>query len=213
MQVRKNKAIRTIILLALAAFLLYQSIYIRKLSDVKSNVAAKLDTGAFAKKLWDEKFPAKLDGAISLDNLVEAVSADPDFAFEEFTNALAIGNYRYALVKLDGVVKEVREDECLIATTVADSMLMVKVATEFIFGNALRDASALIAVKDYPNSDDLNGISESLNKIVRTNVIPPFKQSVKNGDKVAIVGAIEINKEHIHWQGSEIIPVRLQITN
>lgn len=213
MQVRKNKAIRTIILLALAAFLLYQSIYIRKLSDVKSNVAAKLDTGAFAQKLWDEKFPAKLDGAISLDNLVEAVSADPDFAFEEFTNALAIGNYRYALVKLDGVVKEVREDECLIATTVADSMLMVKVATEFIFGNALRDASALIAVKDYPNSDDLNGISESLNKIVRTNVIPPFKQSVKNGDKVAIVGAIEINKEHIHWQGSEIIPVRLQITN
>ena len=38
-----------------------------------------------------------------------------------------------------------------------------------------------------------------------------FKQTIKRNDKVNLVGALEINKEHIHWQGIELLPVRLQI--
>jgi len=211
--VKISNIIRTIILLSIAVLVVYNSVYFKKLSDVKNSGAAKFDPASFAKKLWDDELPAKMDSAISLSYLMQAISSQQDKAFDAYTNALAIGNYRYALVKLNGVVKEVSEDECLVETQVADSILIVKLATEFVFGNALRDASELVAVKDFPNTDDLNGISESLNKIVRSSVVPPLKQSVKSGDKLSVVGAIEINKEHIHWQGSEIIPVRLQITN
>ena len=90
-------------------------------------------------------------------------------------------------------------------------MVTVKVATEFIYGNAIRDASGLVEVKDFPNTMDLNNISEELNKTVRKTVLPPFKTAVKKGDKIIVTGAIEIHKEHIKWNELEIIPVQLQI--
>jgi len=52
-----------------------------------------------------------------------------------------------------------------------------------------------------------------MNKMVRTTVLAPFKQRIRQGDKVNIVAAVELNKEHIKWNGLELIPVRLQIVN
>lgn len=210
---KKTKTIRTIAFIAVAIFLAYQSVYFRKLSVVKSGTGNSFDPAAYAKGIWESKMPGKIDSAISLPDLMQAITNNPDSGFEELTNALAIGNYRYALVKLTGTVKQVGEDDCLISTQVADSALDLKLATEFIFGNAIRDASGLVSVLDFPNTDNLNGISESLNKIVRTAIVPPFRKNVKVGDKLSMVGALETNMAHIHWQGAEIIPVRLQIIN
>ena len=90
-------------------------------------------------------------------------------------------------------------------------MIHIRLATEFIYGNAIRDASGLVEVKDFPNTADLNAISEELNKIVRTAVIPPVKGKIKKGNRLSMVAALELNKEHIHWQGVELYPVRIQI--
>ena len=92
-----------------------------------------------------------------------------------------------------------------------DSILQAKLATEFIYGNAVRDASRLVQVKDYPNTTDLNSISEALNKIVRTEVLPVFKPSIKKGNNVSVVAAVELNKEHIHWKELELQPLRITI--
>ena len=88
--------------------------------------------------------------------------------------------------------------------------MTVKLATEYVYGNAIRDASALVDVKDFTNTTDLNSISEELNKTVRTTVLPPFKKHVKKGDKIEVTGAVEINKEHINWK-LELFPVRIKI--
>jgi predicted lipoprotein len=69
----------------------------------------------------------------------------------------------------------------------------------------------LVQVKDFPNTNNLSSISEELNKIIRSAVLPSFKQAVKKGDKVNVIAAVEINAAHIHWQGIELLPVRLQI--
>jgi predicted lipoprotein len=155
--------------------------------------------------------PAKMDSAVQLSVLIDAISKDSEVAINKYTNALAIGNYRYALVKLEGTVTDVNEDEVLLSVKLNDSLLIVNLATEFVYGNAVRDASALVQVKDFPNTNNLSSISEELNKIIRSSVLPSFKSSVKKGSIVNVVAAIEINKEHIHWQGIELLPVRLQI--
>jgi predicted lipoprotein len=80
-----------------------------------------------------------------------------------------------------------------------------------VYGNAIRDALGLVQVKDYPNTADLSSISEVLNKIVRTEVLPSFKTVVKKGNNISVVAAVELNKEHIHWQGLELLPVRIII--
>lgn len=197
----------------LVALLAYKSVYFKKLSEVKNNATEKFDAVAFTKKLWDEKLPAKLDSAIELTVLIKAIAVDPNAAFERYSNAMAVGNYRYAMVKTTAEVVQVNEDDLLLKVPFADSLLAVKVATEFVYGNAIRDASKLLQVKDFPNTTDLTSISEELNKTARTVVLIPFKKVVKKGDQVTVTGAIEINKAHINWNELEIIPVRLQIKN
>jgi predicted lipoprotein len=191
----------------------YNSVYFKKLSEVKDTRAEKFDANSFTKKLWEEKLPAKMDSAIDLTMFITAIGTQPQDAFNKYTNALAIGNYRYAMVKTAGKVVELNEDDFLLQLPFADSMLKVRIATEFIYGNAIRDASGLVQVKDFPNSADLSGISEEFNKTVRTQVLIPFKKLVKTGDSISVTGAIEINKAHINWTEPEIIPVRLQIIN
>lgn len=208
-----NKYIKYSLLLVVFALLAYKSVYFKKLSEVKSNTTEKFDAAAFTKKLWEEKLPDKLDSAIELTALIKAINTGPDEAFEKYTNAMAVGNYRYAMVKADAEVLQVNEDDALIELPFADSLLKIKVATEFVYGNAIRDASNLLQVKDFPITTDLNSISEELNKMVRTVVLTAFKKTIKKGDKVTVTGAIEINKAHINFSEPEMIPVRLQIKN
>jgi predicted lipoprotein len=210
---RLNKYIKYSLLLVVVALLAYKSVYFKKLSEVKAGITEKFDAVVFTRKLWDEKLPVKLDSAVELTTLIKAITADPNAAFEKYTNAMAVGNYRYAMVKTAGEVVQVNEDDLLLQLPFADSLLNVKVATEFVYGNAIRDASKLLQTKDFSNTTDLSNISEELNKTVRTVVLAPFKKVVKKGDKLAVTGAIEINKAHINWNEPEIIPVRLQIKN
>jgi len=210
---RLNKYIKYSLLLVVIALLAYKSVYFKKLSEVKASTSEKFDAIAFTKKLWDEKLPVKLDSAIELTTLIKAITADPNAAFEKYTNAMAVGNYRYAMVKATAEVVQVSEDDLSLQLPYADSLLNIKVATEFVYGNAIRDASQLLQVKDFSNTTDLSNISEELNNTVRTDVLGPFKKAVKKGDKLVVTGAIEINKAHINWNEPEIIPVRLQIKN
>lgn len=208
-----NKYIKYSLLLAVILLLAYNSVYFKKLSEVKAVAPDKFDAGSFTKKLWDEKLPARLDSAVDLAALITAIQAQPQDALNKYTNALAIGNYRYAMVKTAGEVVELNEDDLLLQLPFSDSLLKVRIATEFIYGNAVRDASGLVEVRSFPNTTDLSGISEELNRTVKKTVLAPFKKLVKKGDKVAVTGAIEINKAHINWTEPEIIPVRLQIIN
>jgi predicted lipoprotein len=207
-----NKYIKYSLLLVVVALLAYKSVYFEKLSVRKNNAEVSFDAVGFSKKLWEEKMPVKLDSAIDLSQLITAIDKEGETAINKYTNALAIGNYRYALVKLNATVTNVKEDEVILSIK-HDSLLTVNLATEFIYGNAIRDASGLVQVKDFPNTADLNGISEELNKIARTTVLPTFKTSVKNGDNINVIAAVELNKEHIHWSNMELLPVRIQVVN
>ena len=206
-----NKYIKYLLLIVVIGLVAYKSVYIKKLSEIKAAIDEKFDAVVFSKKLWEEKLPARVSDAVDLSIFIKAVQANPADAFSKYTNALDIGNYRYALIKAEGIVTNINEDDITLQTKMGDSLMIVKLATEFIYGNAIRDASGLVDIKDFPNTMDLNNISEELNKMVRKTVLRQFKAAVKKGDKVIVTGAVEIHKEHIKWNELEIIPVQLQI--
>lgn len=206
-----NKAVKYLLVIAVTGFAGYNAVYIRKLDGVKKNTAQKFDAAAFSKKLWNEQMPAKISGAVDLPVFIQAVTVEKEAAFKKYSNALGIGNYRYALIKTTALVTAVNEDEVMVQLPVADSVITATLATEYIYGNAIRDASALVDVKDYPNTADLNSISEEMNAVVRSSVLPVFKKAVKKGDRVIVIAAVELNKEHIKWSGLELLPVSLQI--
>ena len=206
-----SRYIKYLLLIAVIGLVAYKSVYVKKLSGMKVATDEKFDAVAFSKKLWEEKLPAKLGSSVELTTFITTAQANPADAFSKYANALGIGNYRYALIKAEGIITVINNDDITLQVRLGDSLMTVKMATEFIYGNAIRDASGLVDVKDFPNTMDLNNISEELNKMVRKSVLPPFKAAVRKGDKVIVTGAIEIHKEHIKWNELEIIPVQLQI--
>jgi len=206
-----NRYIKYLLLIVAIGLVAYKSVYVKKLSDMKVATDEKFDAVAFSKRLWEEKLAARLSNAVELETFIKTAQINPVDAFSKYTNALGIGNYRYALIKVEGLITDINEDDIMLQVKLGDSLMTTQLATEFIYGNAIRDASGLVDVKDFPNTMDLNNISEELNKMVRKTVLPPFKAAVRKGDKVIVTGAIEIHKEHIKWNELEIIPVRLQI--
>src|SRR4030095_7979835 len=203
--------IKYILILLIIVLVGYKSVYIKKLSAVKNTSAANFDAVAFSQKLWDEKLPSRLDSAMDLKDLTSAIKANPEEAFLKHTNALGIGNYRYGLIRVTGVASVINDDDIVLEVANADTTMRVKLATEYIYGNAIRDASKLVDIRDFTNTADLNNVSEELNKKVRNSILPPFKKQVKQGDRIEATGAIEFNKEHIRFNDIELIPVRLKI--
>jgi predicted lipoprotein len=206
-----NNTIKYILILLAVGLVGYKSVYFKKLSGVKKKTDKKFDAATYSKKLWEERLPAKLDSAIELTTLIKAIEANPADAFAKYSDAIGIGNYRYSLVKVSGVAAVINEDEITVQVNHADSLLITRLATEYVYGNAIRDASSLVDIKDFTNTADLNSISEELNKTVRTTLLPSFKKQVKQGDKIEITAAVEFNKEHISFSNLELIPVRLKI--
>ena len=189
----------------------YHSVYVKKLSDLGNDAKRQFNSVTFSQNLWTRDMPKKIDSAVGIVAFIGAMNEDKTAALKKYTNSLDIGNYRYALVKTDALVSEVHEDDVSILITAGDSTITGTLATEFIYGNEIRDASGLINIKKFVNISDLNSISAQLDKIVRSTVIPPFKKRVKKGDRLAIVAAIQINQQHLDWDNLKLIPVRIKI--
>lgn len=206
-----KKVFKYLVLFIIIVLVGYKSVYFKKLSDTNTSVDNTFDATAYSKKLWEEKFPGKLDSAIQLTTLIDMIRADPDRAFAQNTSSMSIGNYRYALVKVPVVIDKINTDDINVhLQTGADTTLQMILATEYIYGNSVRDASALVNINDFTNTTDLNNISEELNRIIRRSVLPSFKQTIKEGEKAEITGAIELNKEHINFNELELIPIRIK---
>ena len=198
-------------LAALAILLLaYHSVYFKKLDEVKAaRMAATFDAATYAREFWERKLTPNLASAVDIDTLLTTLNADTSRAFNKWSHALGIGNLRYFLVRGSGTITAINEDDISVALTGLPNQRM-KIATEFIFGNAVRDASGMIDINDFSNTMDFNNVSAEINKIIRVRVLPELKKA-KTGDRMAFTGAIELNKAHVNLSTIEAIPVNVVI--
>lgn len=188
----------------------YHSVFFRKLDEVRAEKSKKaFDPAEYAKGFWEKKLLPNLDQGIGLSELIDLLLMEPDKAFEDYSHALGIGNIRYFLVKGKAHVTEVREDEILVNLN-GPEPISFRIATEFIFGNAVRDASGLISINEFNNTMDFNNVSAEINQLIRTEVIPAIKDKVKVGDGLVFYGAIELNKQHLDLTDLELIPIRIE---
>jgi predicted lipoprotein len=186
----------------LGAVMLYFSIEIRPLDEVKKG-SQKFDAKVFAKEFYDKTLSKSFDKAIEINTLVAMIQADKNKAFKEYSNAVSIGNIRNFLVKGEGKITKINESDMIILS----NGLSIKIATEYIYGNAIRDASGQFDIKPFTNTEDINNIAAEINRIVRNSVIPNFKKQVKIGDKISFIGAIELNQEHTKTENIEVYPI------
>jgi len=192
--------------------LAFNSVYFKKLSDVKAS-SSIFDAKAYARNYFDTKLTPSIKDAIEINRLLWLLENNREQAFDKYSHALGIGNIRYFLVKGQGQVVSVNENDVSILARADTNQTALKMATEFVFGNAIRDASGKIDINEFANTMDFNNVSAEINKIVRAEVLPQFKANVKKGDSLQFAGAIELNQEHLNTNDIEVIPVQVKITN
>lgn len=200
------KYLKYALIAATFVFVGYNSIEIKPLNEVKK-AGQKFDATAYAREYLIKIKQSGDNKAVEIRELVSMLELDKIKTFDQLSYAVSIGNIRHFLVKGEGVVSKINEDD--IVLIVKDKT--VHIATEFIYGNSIRDAAGLFDIKQFTNNTDVNNIASEINKIVRTEVVPPFKQKVKIGDKVSFMGALEMNQEHIQLDNFEILPIDLKI--
>jgi len=197
------------IILVIALFVVgYNSVYFRKLDEVKASLIAKeFNAAQYAQSFWANKLGPHLNRAIDITQLTGKLSTDADKTFNTYSHALGIGNLRYFLVKGKGTITAINEDDVMVLLHTDSGQQTIKLATEYIFGNAVRDATGMINVNEFNNTMDFNNVSAELNKIIREKVLPLLKQTAREGKEIAFTGAIELNKEHLDLSNIEVIPV------
>jgi predicted lipoprotein len=206
------KAVKYTITFIIVAFILYNSVYFKKLDEVKTSKAATVfNAEQYAEHFWNMKLMPDLDRAIDLPGLISLLSTDPSGAFGKYSHALGIGNLRYFLVKGKATITSVNEDDVSLQLQNGNDAQHVTIATEYIFGNAVRDATGLININEFRNTMDFNNVSAEINKIIRAKVLPSFKANAKKGNIIRFVGAIELNREHFNLSRIEIVPVSIDI--
>lgn len=192
----------------------YHSVYFQKLDEVKAvRTSGEFNSAQYAHTFWNDKLIPNLNQAVELQQLLQMLQSDPEKAFDAHSHALGIGNLRYFLVKGTAKITSVNEDELISSLEPDGDQQFLRIATEFIFGNAVRDATGLISINEFSNTMDFNNVSAEINKIIREEVLPGIKAQVKNGDQVAFIGAIELNKEHLDLTEIEVIPIEFSIQN
>ncbi len=203
-----KKWIFKILFVIVIGFLLYNSVYFETLSEKKATVTEEVfDAASFAKDIMDNKIDEPQ--AITIVDFLNAAEGNFDILMESEGKRLGVSNERYFMLEGEGAILEIEEDDIILqiedkATT------KIKIATGFIYGNTLRDASGLVSISDYANTMDFNNISIEMNKQVRDKILPPFIEKMKVGSHVKFKGALKI---HItNFDGNlRIIPVRLTL--
>lgn len=198
--------------IVVVALVVYNSFYFKKLDEVKAGVVS-FDAAKYAEKFWTERLTPQIEKSIETGSLLTLLHTDKNKAFADHAHALGIGNVKYFLVQGTGTVTSVAENQVLVELESENEKPEVAIATEYVFGNAVRDASGMIDINAFSNSMDFNHVSAELNKIIRDKVIPPFRSKVKTGDKIKFSGAIELNQEHLDIRSIEVIPIDLKILN
>ena len=203
-----KQIIKYIVVIVVVAFVAYNSVYFKKLDEVKAAAPKEFNAKVYARNYLDSKLKPSVSNLTGIDTLINQIKTNKATAFATYSHALDIGNIGYFMTKGQEVVTVIDESDVTILTSGKQT---IKIATEYVFGNALRDAPGIIKVNDFRITADLNSISAEVNKIIREEVVPPFKSKVKKGDKVDFAGAFELNKEHLNMDNIEIIPFELVI--
>ncbi len=191
--------------------ILFLSLDIRKLEEFKAeNSAEVFNAKAYANDFFESKLPVAVEKAPEILPLVEMLENEPRQAFENYGQKLGIAKTWYFMVKGEGIIDSTGEEN-LYVTVGPD--FQTRVATAFIFGNAIRDGSGAVDIDEFLNMTDFNNVSIEINNVVKNEVVPPVKMIAEPGMMLEFAGAFEIDEDEIDVQSIRIIPVALNLTD
>jgi predicted lipoprotein len=205
-----KKPIKYIIIALILGISVYNSIYIKKLDEVK---AEKTNATFNAKTYASDFINSKVETLSSLNasKFLNDIETNVTQYSEANGNKLGISNNYYFIIDGDAKVESVEEENVVIS--LLDNNQKLKIATDFIFGNDIREGANMANIGDFQNTMDYNNISVKLNNMVRETIIPPFIKKVQQGDIIYFKGAVKVNTKKTNLDDLRVMPLILKIKN
>lgn len=225
-----KKVYKYIIAVVLLLILVYFSVDIRNLEEVKQHQQrAQFNPSEYARDFWDNRLSQVLDQAVDVSELIELFNTNMPEAIERYGKAPGVSRVYAYLLEGEGRIVNIGED--FIDVSISQPWLTadVRIITGYyVSGNAVRDASGLVDVSLFSDTMKFNQISSEINKIVVQEVITPFLESNPAIDhKLIFLGATQVaqdaTEEHLFGQtvGNvsgenelqfiKVIPIRLEL--
>lgn len=202
-----NKTLKYITSFAAVILLLCFSLDIQKLDEHKAETSTETFNAAiYAQIFWEKDLPQCINKAIDLSYLRTLLQSNPEKAFDDIGHKLGISKTHYFFVKGKGRISRI-DAEYLLLTLENNTSVML--ATDFIFGNAVRDGSGKVDINQFVNMTDFNEVSVALNKMVKQSVVTPLKREAHVGRVIEFAGAIEVNEENMDLEHIRVIPVSI----
>lgn len=172
-------------------------------------VAAAFDPVAVVDALWTDELREAAGAAVPLPELLTALRADPAAAAANYGRRLGLSGTSAYWVSGRGVITGVDGKAVEIAVDGAGD---TRIAIRFgpVFGNAIRDGSALVDVSDFANTRDFNALSVEINRRVESEVLPALADGASVDRVVAFTGGVEIPQGDTLPATLEIVPYRVE---
>ena len=206
-----HKILKYILIVLAVLAVVFFSLKIENLEEYNAlNSSEIFDATDYAQNFWDKNIPQASENAVEISEFLNLIKTMPDETLSKFGKVLGISKTHYFMLKGKGVIESV-EEEFLTVKTVKNEP--IQIATDFIFGNAVRDGSGHVSINDFLNMTDFNNVSVAINKLVKKNVVSKIKGNAKPLQTIEFIGACEISEENIDLQNIRIIPVSAKLGN
>ncbi len=208
-KIKMKKPIKRIVITVIIVLAGYNAVFFEPLD--KKNAAANV--GVFDPIQFVDSFmeaEVKNVSATEANELIASLTLDLVRVSTEKGRKMGVSNDYYFMVEGNGVVQAIEEENVLLSLIGSDNN-EIRIATDFIFGNTIREATAIANIGDFQNTMDFNTISVALNDKVRTTIVPPFIKNVKVNDSVYFKGGIKVNTKNPTIEDLRVIPLILNI--
>ena len=171
-----------------------------------SQAGAQPNASGFAATFWSTQLLPAADRAAEAAKVVEAIASDRTQVRERFGRTVGVSSSYFLFLRGSGRVVSAEADSIGLSVGVGNEADIV-VPLEFVFGNAVRDATGLLESSDYPNAQEFNDISAQLNQIVENRVLPEFQRVATVGKRVTFAGCVEVADEEADLKPLKLVPV------
>lgn len=195
--------------LVVAAFLLYNSVYITSLSERREEVKAQVFDPTQAIEVFWEKGVEELQAkALHIQTFDRLLSQNPTELAKKHGNTLGIGAPYSLLIKGKAVITKVENE---IAILQFDSKTNYQIRIGSIFSNTVREASGSFDLDQFETTMDFNLVAIEINDRIVKDILTPLDGQLIPGATVEFVGATDIDLRRLPMRIVEIIPIQLQI--
>lgn len=194
-----------------AILVLYLSLDIQNLEKHRAVANTTIfNADDYTARFWNDSLPVAIAIAPQLMDILKLLNENPENAFERYGKKLGISKTHYFMLKGKGMIEKV-EDEFLVLALGENTK--VQIATDFIYGNSVRDGSGKVNIDDFLNMTDFNAVSVAINKLVKDRVVSRLRKSAAVGQWLEFTGAMELSEENIDLTAISLIPVSVKLSD